>query len=258
MKRSKSSVFLAFILIIFHSCRIDKPEKYSVDLLSATIQRDGSVRMEGKVNETEKEIQYVGFWFTDNSKENAGKKWYTLASEFKGNRFMGIFGSQFEKTNTCYFKTYVHYGAQQIPSSNTISLDNIDSISGCLNQDNTVSCGVDERVDAYSIKSGSLNANTGIYEMRCSTNFGPSVELRFGSAIKAGEYKTVEKLPDAGTMDVYVYFSFASDPALHVLNAGSTISVNKKASGAYEIIICNTDWKQNSGIYRFNSKIILD
>lgn len=216
---------------------------------SATIQRNGAVRMEGIIDGQETEIKNAGFQYKGSPTVN------TSFAVFKNKYFTDTFYPAFEPAKTYDFVAWIEHMNTRYNSSNSILLDSIVPIKGCLKQFNTVTTGEDTVIYSYASRSESWDAATGIYQMRRACYFGPSVELRFGSLLEDGIYTTVDKIPQAGAKDVYIYFSYAADPAIHILDAGTKIEVRMKTIGYYEVFICDAPWKVDQKIHLFSTRL---
>lgn len=224
--------------------------------VSATIQTDGTVLIEGEViSEGAATIEYIGFCYSTSIRPNmvSNQIWATT----NGTKFSAIYpGSGFDVDSVYYFRTWAtnYYGYVY---GNDISLDSIIAMNvtpPCTNAMNTVNEGGGQATSSYINISTPVNYMNE-WEFTAQTGSGPTVNFTFGSILTTGIYTTTTNTsPGYREVNISFYGGFISG----TLSDGSSVYMNTIGSDVYDISICSAPWQYNSSIFYFNTRLTVD
>lgn len=246
---------IIFIACLFVSCKKahhDINDYFPiVKTVSATIQTDGSVLMQGEIeSEGDGPVENVGFCCgTQNAPEMLNRQ---IQGTISGTTFTATYTGNFSVDSIYYFRSFAtnSYGYVY---GNTLSLDSIIAPTvtpPCSLTMNTVNIGGSTGTYSYySVSQPSEYMGTWTFDGQSG---GPTITFLFGSGITTGIYtSTISSSPGAGQVYVSFYFGAISG----ALNSGSSIYVNTIGTNIYDISICNAPWLYNSSTFYCNTRM---
>ena len=251
-------IIISLVLLSFAgACRKALPDinDYfpAVKTLSATVQADGTVLVEGQlVSEGAAPVQYAGFCCGTGQRPHITER-QLIAENVTDGKFTAVY-SGFNPDSTYYFRTWAtnEYGYAY---GDSVSLSGISATPvdpPCSMSLNSCSPGGFQPLayfDEVSVVSRSVSG----WELTASSSSGPLVKFTFGSALATGVFQTVDYTsPESGQVFVRFYSGFIQS----ALNAGSKVYVHALGSGVYDIAICDAPWQWNgSGNYYFSARL---
>jgi hypothetical protein len=249
-----------FLALLITSCQktLRNVEDYfpGVNTVSATIQADGSVLVEGEIeSEGAAPLEYIGFSCSTDADHLISER-QILVETLSGGRFKAVYSGGFEEDSVYYFKAWAanEYG---YAFGNTLQLSGIIATPvtpPCSLTMNWGSIAAGAQSGTFSDVSEPMGGGSlGYWEVRASPWDGPSINLFFGSALTNAVYTTTtNSSPAAG--DVYV--SFYQGSIFGSLEAGTKVYVNKIGPDTFEIHICDAPWKFNSSTLYLNCRMV--
>jgi len=256
MYKAKIVLFLA---ILITSCQkpLRNVEDYFpvVKTVSATIQADGSVLVEGEIeSEGAAPLEYIGFSCSTYADHLISER-QIMAESLGGGRFTAVYSGGFEEDSVYYFKAWAtnEYG---YAVGNTLQLTGIIGTPvapPCSLAMNWASIANSTQAGTFSNVSEPIGGSIGYWEVRANPWDGPGITLYFGSALTNGVYVTSTNTSPANGE---VYVSFYQDFISGSLDAGTKVYVQKISAGTYEINICDAPWKYNSTTFYLNCRMV--
>ena len=254
MKKSIYTLSLFTAVFLLTTCKKvqkDVMDYYpKVTTVSATVQPDGSVIMQGTiVSSGTSSIEYSGFCMGTMSTPKMTDN-QALSTSTQGNNFYATY-SGFNSGTKYYFRSWATNG-DGWSYGNIISLDSIVTqpvVATCSPAMNSVNIGGGNPTETY-ISVGAPAQGPSSWDFQASSNSN-TVNFSFGESPLTKIYTTTTS-NTPGPTQVYIYFysGFISG----ALNDGSPVYVNKSGASTWVITICNAPWVYNSSTFNFLTK----
>lgn len=245
------------ILFTASSCHkaLKDPKDYypTIRMVSATLQMDGSVLVEGEiVSEGDAPLTYIGFCCGTMSKPEMLNR-QLISSTMSGSHFTAVYaGTGFSVDSTYYFRAWACNG-YGYSYGDIVSLDSIIATPvtpPCSLVMNMVNIGGTTPNDSYYDVT-QPTVYMGMWEFDATGN-NTDVHFKFGSNLTTGIYTTTSSTNPASG-EVYVQFTNGSFGG--VLNSGSSVYVNTVGSGVYEVTICSSPYVYSSTTLYFKTRL---
>lgn len=256
----KNTLFAILTLLAITSCQKvyrDIDDYFpKITTISATVQPDGSVLVEGTVeDEGADALRYLGFCCSTNPEPQMLDR-QVLAS-FDGVKFTAVYEGGFDPDSVYYFRAWAANGFGWV-YGNTVSASDIIGSSvtpPCTLSGNSLDLGIGQGTEQY-FQIGTPYSVPGGWAFAAATYSGPTIEFRFPELVTTKVYQTVgHNSPGPGEVYVSFYSGFISGS----LNPGSKVYVKRlNDDDLFEIVICDGGWEYNSSIFYLNTKFTID
>jgi hypothetical protein len=225
-----------------------------VTTVSATVQTDGSVLIEGKVeSEGAEPIQYLGVVSSTTKEPTLLNRQVPATTYSTDGKFTTILTGGFNVDSVYYFRTWAA-NSFGYTYGNTVSLSKI--IAAPITAPCTLTlnkCNIGSPSYTYTSATAPQNQWLTEWTVVANTSGGLDVNYVFGSPLTTGVYTTTAQSNSIPAGRVYISFGFPATP----LNSGSKVYVNTVAPKVYEITVCNAPWSYSSGgtVNSFSSRL---
>jgi hypothetical protein len=252
----KTPISLLLLLLALTSCQRDINDYFpKITTLSATVQPDGSVLVEGTVeDEGGAALRYLGFCCSTNPEPQMLDR--QVLATFDGVNFTAVYEGGFDPDSVYHFRSWAANGNGWV-YGNTVSTGNIIGspvTPPCTLSGNSLDLGTGQGAEQY-FQIGAPYSVPGGWVFTAATFSGPTVEFRFPELMTTKVYQTVgHNSPGPGEVFVSFYSGFISG----ALSPGSKVYVNRiNEADLFEIVICDGEWEYGSGSYLLNTRLLV-
>lgn len=256
----KTPIFLLFLLLTAASCQKvyrDINDYFpKITTISATVQPDGTVLVEGTVeDEGADALRYLGFCCSVNPEPQMLDR--QVLAEFDGLHFTAVYEGGFDPDSVYYFRSWAANGFGWV-YGNTVSAGDIIGSSvtpPCTLSGNSLDLGIGQGTEQY-FQIGTPYAVPGGWAFSAETYSGPTIEFRFPELITTKVFQTVgHTSPGPGEVFVSFYSGFIAGS----LSPGSEVYVKRlNDDDLFEIVICDGEWEYNGSVFYLNTKFTVD
>lgn len=256
----KTPTFLLLLLLATTSCQKvyrDINDYFpKITTISATVQSDGTVLVEGTVeDEGADALRYLGFCCSANPEPQMLDR--QVLAEFDGVHFTAVYEGGFDPDSVYYFRSWAANGYGW-SYGNTVSAENIIGTAitpPCTLAGNSLDLGIGQGADQF-FQIGPPYTVPGGWAFAAATFSGPTIEFRFPELMTTKIYQTVgHTSPGPGEVFVSFYSGFISGS----LNPGSEVYVKRlNGEDLFEVVICDGEWGYNSSLFYLNAKLLVN